>query len=100
MLRLIRNTWITLECHREDCWVGASWERKQARYRMGNGMVTAEWHVWICLVSYFPLHVIHPTGLKRVPAGDERRRSWRGVPQLSPREIPGMTWSWLTRRAR
>ena len=100
MVRLIRNTWTTLECHAEDRWVGASWERKQARYRTGNGMVTAEWHVWICLVPCFPLHVMHTTGLKRVPASAERRRSWRGVPQLSPREMPGMTRFWLTRRAR
>jgi hypothetical protein len=100
MLRLVRNTWITLECHPKDCWVGTYWERKQARYRTGKGMVTAELHVWICLVPCFPLHVIHTTGLRRVPAGDERRRSWGVVPHLPLEEIPGMTWSWLTRKSR
>ena len=52
-------------------------------YRTGTGMVTAEWHVWVCLVPCFPLHVIHTTGLRRVPAGDELGR--HGVLCLIPR---------------
>ena len=32
-------------------------------------MVTAELHVWVCLVPCFPVHFIHTTGLRRVPAG-------------------------------
>jgi hypothetical protein len=99
MLRLARNTWITLECHPADCWVGAFWERRQTRYRTGQGMVTAELHVWVCLVPCFPLHVIHTTGLRRWPAGDELRRSEDCLSNLPIREIPGMTWSWLTKRS-
>jgi hypothetical protein len=97
MLRLVRNTWITLECHPADCWVGASWERRRTQYRPGKGMVTAELHVWVCLVPCFPLHFIHTTGLRRVPAGDELGRSWGFLPNPPIREIPGMAWSWLTR---
>ena len=98
MLRLARNIWITLECHPADCWVGVSWERKKASYRTGEGMVTAELHVWVCLVPCFPLHFIHTTSLRRVPSGDEQRRSWGIWPNPPTREIPGMTWSWLTRK--
>jgi hypothetical protein len=90
MLRLPRNTWITLECHPEHCWVGACWERKQARYRTGQSMITAELHVWICLVPCFPLHVIHSTGLTPVPAGGERRRLLGVVPHRRREAIPGM----------
>ena len=100
MRRLLRNMRITLECRPEDCWVGAYWERKQVRYRTGEGIVTAELHVWICLAPCFPLHVIHTTGLRWVPALDEHRQSW-GVGLHPPREaIPGTRWSWVTRRSR
>jgi hypothetical protein len=97
MLRLVRDTWITLECQPTDCWVGASWERRRTQYRPGKGMVTAELHVWVCLVPCFPLHFIHTTGLRLVPAGDELSRSWGFLPNSPIWEIPGMTWSWLTR---
>ena len=73
MLQLGRQTWIAVECHPTHCWVGASWEQRQTRYRTGTGLVTAEWHVWVCLVPCFPLHVIQTRGLRRVPAGDEPR---------------------------
>ena len=62
--------------HPADCWVGASWERRRTQHRQGKGMVTAEMHVWVCLVPCLPLHFIHTTGLRWVPAGDELRRSW------------------------
>jgi hypothetical protein len=78
MLRLVRNTWISLECHPADCRVGAFWERRRTHYSTGKGMVTAELHVWVCLVPCFPLHVIHTTGLSRSPAGNARKRSWGG----------------------
>jgi hypothetical protein len=80
-----------------DCWVGASWERRRTQYRQGKGMVTEELHVWVCLVPCFPLHFIYTTGLRWVPAGDELRRSWGFLPNSAIWEIPGMTWSWLTR---
>jgi hypothetical protein len=99
MLRLVRNTWITLECHPEDCWVGAFWERRQTRYRTWQGVVKAELHVWVCLVPCFPLHIIHTTGLRRSSGGDELRRSEGFLSDLPTREIPGMTRSWLTRRS-
>jgi hypothetical protein len=98
MLRLGRQTWIALECHPADCWVGASWERRHTRYRTGTGVVTTEWHVWVCLVPCFPLHVIQTRGLRRVPAGDERRHVGGVVFHPPTREMLGMTRSSLTRR--
>ena len=98
MLRLGRQTWIAVECHPADCWVGASWERRHTRYRMGTGLVTAEWHVWVCLVPCFPLHIIQTRGLRRVPAGDERRHVGDVVFHPPTREMLGMTRSWLARQ--
>jgi hypothetical protein len=98
MLRVGRETWITVECHPAECWVGASWERRHTRYRMGTGLVTAEWHVWVCLVPCFPLHIMRITALRRLPAGDERRHvGGIGFHSLT-REMLEMTRSWLTRR--
>ena len=98
MLRLIRNNWIALECHPANCWVGAYWEWKQTHYSTGKGVVTAELHVWVCLVPCFPLHFIRATGLRRLPAGDELRRSWNFLHNSPTRDIPGMTRSWLAMR--
>jgi hypothetical protein len=56
---LVRNNWITLECNAADCWVGVYWERKRTHYRTGEGIMTAELHVRVCLVPCFPLHFIH-----------------------------------------
>jgi|ERR671922_3001767 hypothetical protein len=95
MLRLVRNTWIALECHPADCWVGVFWERRRTPYRTEQGMVTAELHVWVCLVPCFPLHVIQTTALRRMPAGDELRRAEGFWSKPPIREIPGMAWSWL-----
>jgi hypothetical protein len=80
MLRLVRNNWLTLECNPADCWVGVYWERKRTHYCAGEGIVTAELHVWVCLVPCFPLHFIHTMGLIRLPAGDELRRAWGFLP--------------------
>jgi hypothetical protein len=98
MLRVGRKTWIAVECHPADCWVGASWERRHTRYRMGMGLVTAEWHVWVCLVPCFPLHIMRTTDLRRLPAGDERRHVGGIGFQPLTREMLEMTRSWLTRR--
>jgi hypothetical protein len=98
MLRLGRQTWIAVECHPADCWVGASWERRYTRYRTGTGVVTTEWHVWVCLVPCFPLHVMQTRGLRRVPAGDERSHVGGVVFHPPTREMPELTRSWLTRR--
>src|SRR5262245_5061328 len=99
MLRFGRRTWIAMECHSADCWVGASWERRHTRYRTGTGLVTAEWHVWVWLVPCFPLiYVMRTTNLRRLPAGDELRPVGDVVSYPLTREMPEMTHSWLTRR--
>jgi hypothetical protein len=67
-----RQTWIAGECHPAACWVGASWERRHTWYRMGTGLVTAAWHVWVWRVSGCPLPVLQTTGLRRLPAGETR----------------------------
>ena len=46
------------------CWVGASWERRHTWYRMGTGLVTAAWHVWVWVVPGCPLPVLQTTGLR------------------------------------
>jgi hypothetical protein len=98
MLRLGRKTWIAVECHPAECWVGASWERRHTRYRTGTVLVTAEWHVWVCLVPCFPLHIMQTRDLRRVPAGDERGHVGGMMSYPPTREMPEMTQSSLTRR--
>jgi hypothetical protein len=98
MLQLGRQTWIAVECQPTHCWVGAAWEQRHTRSRTGTGLVTAEWHVWVCLVPCFPLHIMQTRGLRRVPAGDERGHVGGMRSHPPTRETPEMTRSWLTRR--
>jgi hypothetical protein len=52
------RTWIALEFKLADFWVGLFWQTKPANYHTIDGRVSAELHVYICLVPCLPVHVV------------------------------------------
>jgi hypothetical protein len=53
---------VRLECNIYDAWVGI---RAEQHHNDSSAIipdpVIIEWHVWVCLLPFFPIHVVHTT---------------------------------------
>jgi hypothetical protein len=58
VLRLSVRNWITLRFEPRDLWVGVFWDVRPASYGTAVGHVSADLHVYVCLVPCFPVHFI------------------------------------------